>query len=116
MNTGLRLKKIREKKEVSGKSLAEKVGVVPSQISKIENGVTNPSIDLLERICFALGITMADFFADDEVRNDNISPDLIETARKIKNLPHELRKTVETIVEVNEMKQSRNDDSEAAGK
>jgi len=46
MNTGKRLKLIREKIGISGKALAKKVGVVPSQISKIENGVTNSTFAL----------------------------------------------------------------------
>lgn len=66
LDIGLRLKQIRERKKISGKALAEKVNVVPSQIYKIENGTTNPSIDLLQRICQAVGITMAEFFSEDE--------------------------------------------------
>lgn len=66
MDIGARLKQVRENKHISGKALAEKVNVVPSQIYKIENGTTNPSLDLLQRICQAVGMSMAEFFSDDE--------------------------------------------------
>jgi transcriptional regulator with XRE-family HTH domain len=66
VNIGFRLKQVREIKGISGKALAEKVNVVPSQIYKIESGTTNPSIDLLQRICQAVGMSMAEFFSDDE--------------------------------------------------
>lgn len=66
MDIGQRLKTVREKHGVSGNSLAKSVGLHPSQISKIENGATKPSFDALERICDVLGITMAEFFAEDK--------------------------------------------------
>ncbi len=67
MNIGERLRFLREQRDISGMALAKQVGVVPSQISKIENGVTNPSFDLLEKICAVFGITMSEFFADDNL-------------------------------------------------
>lgn len=67
MNIGERLKMLREGRSLSGIALARRVGVVPSQISKIENGVTNPSFELLERICIELDVTLAEFFAEDSV-------------------------------------------------
>jgi transcriptional regulator with XRE-family HTH domain len=110
MNTGERLKLIREKIGISGKALAKKVDVVPSQISKIENGVTNPSIDLLERICVALGITMAEFFSDPTsvVKESPATYD-----EKIKNLPEQAKKIIDTVIEVN---QSNKEQAAASGK
>lgn len=67
MNIGERLKMLREGRSLSGIALARRVGVVPSQISKIENGVTNPSFELLERICIELDVTLAEFFTEDSI-------------------------------------------------
>ena len=85
MKIGTQLKVIRELYGISGKALAEKVGVVPSQISKIESGITNPSFDLLGRICKALNITLSDFFSTKFTEGQNI-----ET--KIKNLSSKAEK------------------------
>ncbi|MDR3560769.1 MAG: helix-turn-helix transcriptional regulator [Negativicutes bacterium] len=105
MNIGSRLKQVREGNKISGKALAEKVNVVPSQIYKIENGTTNPSIDLLQRICHAVGITMAEFFSDVETYQKVAADpkyqilneeDIIE---KYKSLPETSRKALASIID-----------------
>ena len=83
MNYGSRLKYFREINGVTGKALAEKAGLVPSQIYKIEGNSTKPSLDSLERICTALDITLADFFAEE---TPELSPELrrlLNTASKL---------------------------------
>lgn len=80
MDIGQRLKQVLESRQMSGRALALKVDVVPSQISKIISGTTKPSIDLLQRICEALNITMAEFFTEEEIYNqaaDKYIQDLI---------------------------------------
>jgi transcriptional regulator with XRE-family HTH domain len=99
MNIGARLKAIRQAKKLSGRALALKVGVVPSQIYKIEGGATNPSLDLLDRICQALAITLSDFFAEER---PELAPDLrrlLETAKKLTPEQREhLQKLFDTMV------------------
>jgi len=74
MTIGERLRFFREQVGISGKYLAEQAGLVPSQIYKIESNTTKPSLDSLERICDVLGITMGEFFADDQA--PELSPDI----------------------------------------
>ncbi|WP_198401550.1 helix-turn-helix domain-containing protein [Parageobacillus thermoglucosidasius] len=64
---------MRESKNISARQLAEKVQLDPSQISKIETGKSNPSLDSLERICDALGISLSELFAD----LSELPPDLL---------------------------------------
>jgi transcriptional regulator with XRE-family HTH domain len=64
---------LRESKNISARQLAEKVQLDPSQISKIETGKSNPSLDSLERICDALGISLSELFAD----LSELPPDLL---------------------------------------
>lgn len=99
MNIGARLKTIRESKKLSGRALALKAGVVPSQIYKIEGGVTKPSFDLLDRICQAMEITLGDFFTEER---PELAPDLrrlLETAKKLTPEQREhLQKLFDTMV------------------
>lgn len=72
IKVGERLKELREQKGLSFRQLAEKTeprmwgaretGISHTQIADIETGSTNPSIDTLERILDALGVTLAQFF------------------------------------------------------
>ena len=95
MNIGERLRFLREQSGISGKALAEKIGLVPSQINKIEHNVTKPSIDSLERICGSLGITLGEFFSVEKL---DIEPELrrlLQTAKKL--TPAEREKLIELI-------------------
>ncbi|WP_371364566.1 hypothetical protein SRRS_52290 [Sporomusa rhizae] len=95
MNIGERLRFLREQSGISGKALAEKIGLVPSQINKIEHNVTKPSIDSLERICTALGIPLSEFFA---VEKTEIEPELQRFLHSAKKLtPAEREKFIELI-------------------
>ena len=95
MNIGERLRFLREQAGISGKALAEKIGLVPSQINKIEHNVTKPSIDSLERICDALGITLGDFFSADTLELEPEIQRLLQSAKKL--TPTEREKLIELI-------------------
>lgn len=95
MNIGDRLRILREQSGISGKALAEKIGIVPSQINKIEHNVTKPSLDTLEKICAALGITLGDFFAPDKME---LEPEILRFLQSAKKLtPDERKKLIELI-------------------
>lgn len=45
---------IRKKLEISQREIADKVGVAQPHISKIENGNTNPSLEVMRKITAAI--------------------------------------------------------------
>lgn len=51
-------------KGLSLRALAREVDCSPSLISKIEGQKANPSINMLHRVCAALGINMAELFSE----------------------------------------------------
>lgn len=57
---GCKIKEFRSKNKILQKELAEKSGLDKSMISKIEHGVSKPSLSSLEKISKALGIKAAD--------------------------------------------------------
>ena len=66
MNIGERIKHFRELSGMSGKKLAEKVGLDSSQIYKIESNVSKPSLESLEKICNELNIPLSEFFSEEK--------------------------------------------------
>ena len=60
---GARLRVERQRKELTVRELARRVGVSPSLISQIERDRVNPSVSTLWGIVTALGLTMGDLFA-----------------------------------------------------
>ena len=61
-NVGSRLREERERREVSLRELARRVGVSPSLISQIERDRVNPSVSTLYAMVTELGVTMSDVF------------------------------------------------------
>lgn len=47
------------------KSLAKVAGIQYATLHRIEHGVQEPKADELEKLVAALGVTMADLYADD---------------------------------------------------
>lgn len=59
----LRIKEVSKSQGVSITKLAELVGITQPNMSNIANGKTSPSLDLLERIAAALGVSVPELFA-----------------------------------------------------
>jgi len=59
---GMRIREVRKARLLSQEKLAEKVGVDPKQISRIEGGKSAPSLDTLEAIAKNLQVEVKDLF------------------------------------------------------
>lgn len=55
LRIGNRLRELREAKGLTTTLLGEKCGLTQSTISKVENGKWSVSLDILSKICEALG-------------------------------------------------------------
>ena len=63
---GLRVNKLREKKDMTTTGLAKLVGISQAQISRLENGLQGFRSATLVRIAKALGVKPAYFWIEDE--------------------------------------------------
>ena len=61
---GRRIRELREQRGWHKGTLATRAGIAPSYIPVLENGEKSPTIETLDAICFAFGITLSDFFAE----------------------------------------------------
>jgi XRE family transcriptional regulator, master regulator for biofilm formation len=69
---GERVKRLRQGKKMSMTELADRAGVAKSYLSSIERNLQqNPSIQFLEKISTALGVTV-DSLLHDEVKEEQI--------------------------------------------
>jgi len=59
---GMRIKYLRQKRKWSQEDLALNSNINRNYISDLENGRRNPSLEILERITVALGITLEELF------------------------------------------------------
>ncbi|HHY26010.1 MAG TPA: helix-turn-helix domain-containing protein [Desulfitobacterium dehalogenans] len=80
LSIGGRIKREREKSGLKSSTLADKAGVSPSMISQIENDQAEPSLDTLESIAEALGVSVCYFLLEQEdVENllSSLNPDVL---------------------------------------
>ncbi|MCJ2184246.1 cupin domain-containing protein [Novosphingobium sp. 1949] len=81
---GRRLRFVRERKQLSQRTLARLAGVPSSTISLIESGRTNPSVGSLKRIVSAIGISLGEFFSLETPREERFyyrSDELVEIGK-----------------------------------
>lgn len=59
---GLKIKEFRENRKYTQDKLAEKVGIDPKHLSRIENGRNYPSLETLEKILENLDVSFDEIF------------------------------------------------------
>ena len=59
---GMRIRFLRQQKRWSQEDLALNANINKNYISDLENGRRNPSLEILERIAVAFGISLAELF------------------------------------------------------
>lgn len=101
MNIGENIKRIRTAKSLSQKEVLTSANLDAAQYSRIENGKTDPSVTTLERICKALGVSLADLFTTDKDLKDVTSFDksIMEKVSLIDSLPKDEKQTIYTMLD-----------------
>jgi len=59
---GMRIKFLRKQRKWSQEDLALEASINKNYICDLENGRRNPSLDILERLCFAFQISLEELF------------------------------------------------------
>ena len=84
---GKEIEKIRKERRMSQYQLAMDAGLSTSYIPDIEKGLKCPTVETLDNICYALHITLKDFFTeqtDEVVSRDKLSA-LNESQKRLLN-------------------------------
>ena len=64
---GKRINQLRKKNDLTLDELASRCELTKGFLSQLERNLTSPSMQTLEDIANALGVSMSDFFADEEI-------------------------------------------------
>ena len=97
MDTLGRLRQLLTERGWTEYRLAKECNMSMSTIKNIYKRNTQPSIDTLERICGAFGITLAQFFAEGEIVD--LTPELKRLFEGWVSLTPEQKKAVQTMVD-----------------
>lgn len=77
--TGLTIKELREKQNLTQADLAEKIGVSSKTISKWETAKGLPDVSLLQPLAQALSISVIELMNGETIINKNISANMMRT-------------------------------------
>lgn len=77
---GARIKELRKQKKLSQNVLSEKINIDPKHISRIEVGLSFPSLDTLSNIAKVLQVEIEDFF---EFVPETTNRELVQSIRKM---------------------------------
>ena len=86
-DVGKRIRILREERGWAKGTLATRAVIAPSYIPVLENGEKCPTIETLDAICFAFGISLADFFT--ERKEDSLVDRVASLTEKQKHLLNE---------------------------
>lgn len=99
---GDRITTLRMAKDISEYSLSRNIGKCNNYINKVSSGTIKPSLDTLSVICDYFGISLRQFFDDEQ-------PELSLTALKITSLLPKLTETqLQTLLAVASSMEKRN--------
>lgn len=84
---GRKLKELRKERMLTLKQLEEKTEISAGYISKIERGTVNPSIQKIQKICFALGITANELMIEQKKAEPDIHQGKSYVLRKSDRIP-----------------------------
>lgn len=81
IDIGARIKFLRNKRGLTAMQLAEIVNISREHLSAVENGIKPISLTTLQKICDALGITLAEFFVDENANLPSEYQELLENVK-----------------------------------
>jgi len=86
MDIGLKIKKLREKKNLTQEQLALEIGVSKNTILAYESHNKHPKIEILERLSQLFGVHISDFFIDESRQVTEAKEPNIEYGKKSRDL------------------------------
>lgn len=96
-----RLRKLRTQSELSQQELADKVGLHYNQISRYEQGSSQPSADKVNKLAAVLGVS-GDYLLNGEMKNaaraDFEDEDLMRMFQAVQKLPDQDKFVVKRVV------------------
>lgn len=73
MNIGEKVRSLRKQSNMSLRELAQNTGLSKTTLSDLENGTKNPSLDTVEKIATAFGLTSSDLLQKADHPEDLVS-------------------------------------------
>lgn len=98
MNVLEKVKRLQEERGWSTYKLAYEAGLTQSTLSNMFARGTCPTVDTLEKICDAFGISLAEFFEEDDLKA-HVSKEELELLRKYRALTDKEKGAIKSMID-----------------
>lgn len=79
---GKKIEKLRKERGMSQARLANEAGLSPSYIPDLEKGLKCPTVETLDNICYALNVSLCEFFSETKEGTPQSKVDLLSEHQK----------------------------------
>lgn len=93
------IQRLRKLKGLSQKEVAAKAGIPQSQYSRVENGLVEPAISTLDKLCKVFEVPIMEFFRSGAGEAEQHLP-WMEKIRLLSTLDKNEREALETVIEI----------------
>ena len=97
---GSRIRDFRETRGLTQKELAEIIGVQDAVISNWETGRNRPNVDVLMKLCSALGTSADDLLGINSINEKNISKEAENVAEAYDNAEEKIKQIIKNILDL----------------
>ena len=91
-NLGQRVHQLRTERKLSQEQLALRSNITPTYLGLIERNVKNPTVKVVEQLCNAMNISLADFFQP--VQSDDSNDFSLQIFSQINDCSEEEKKII----------------------
>ena len=95
---GETLKQIRVKKQLSQEEVALRANITTVYYGLVERNKKNPTVKILEKICYALGIEIADIFQNNEIKDEKFDDVTMQILNQLNGRTYEEKKIILNII------------------
>lgn len=93
-NFGMRIHELRRNRKLSQEQLALRSNITPTYLGLIERNIKNPTLKVVEQLCNAMDISLADFFSQEYNDTPDLDPYSLQILSQISTCNEEEKKII----------------------
>ena len=95
---GETLKEIRLKKKLSQEEVALRANITTVYYGLVERNKKNPTVKILEKICYALGTDISDVFQNNQIKDEKFDDITMQILNQLNDRTYEEKKIILNII------------------
>lgn len=93
-NVGQRIHELRTNRKLSQEQLALRSNITPTYLGLLERNLKNPTLKVIEQLCTAMDISLADFFSETKNDSSDVDSTSLQILSQISNCTKDEKKII----------------------